>query len=165
MSTLSFLTSHSIDWFHIAVIKKKKKDKKEGILLISENEEHLIDLQKNFSNEISTFILETRFKKKEILFDLTQKKELVFTTYVDLTNPLFSNALGYINVIFFLTPRTCKNGMSIIKKIVSCKENKERLIVMDLVDSFSHTIQEYNIRKTQYEQYKDIKITSLKKNK
>ena len=143
-----------IKYLHMYFNKKTTKEKN-GILVISENEEHLINLQKNFSDDICTFVMENRFKRKEILFELNQKRELVFATYDNLLNPLFSNKLGYINVVFFLTSQPVSIGISIVNKIISCKENKERLIIMDLVNSF----QDQNIRKKHYQEYKeDIKI-------
>jgi hypothetical protein len=144
---------------------KKEQGHGEGFLLVSENDQHLIELQKNFSDSICTFIMENRLKQKEILYELKQKRELVFATYVDLTNPLFSNELGYVSVIFFLTPRTPDNGISIIKKIINRKspsEKKHRLVVMDLVDSFSHTKHQFETRKAKYQEFMDVRITTQK---
>ena len=161
MMTNNFRRNELIIKYLHMYFKKKKQGENNGILVISENEEHLIALQKNFNEDISSFVLENRFKRKEILFDLKQKKELIFTTYMDLTNPLFSNELGYINVIFFLTPRTSSNAITIVKKIISCKEaeDKEQLIVMDLVDNFPHTFKQYKIRKSHYQEYKAGRYT------
>ena len=55
------------------------------------------------------------------------------------------------------------NGMDIIKNIISCKDDddKGRFVVMDLVDNFEYTKQQFLNRKRNYQEYKDIQINNL----
>ena len=161
--TKSFTRNELILKYLHLYFKKKERGKGGGILVISECQDHVFELQKNFNDEICTFIVGNQFKKKEIVYELKQKKELVFSTYADLRNPLFSNLLGFISVIFFLTPSSPKNGMDIIKNIISCKDDddKGRFVVMDLVDNFEYTKQQFLNRKRNYQEYKDIQINNL----